>query len=111
MQDRAPPHYAKVVREFLETSFGEENVISRGCKRSWPPRSPDLSPVDFWFWGTLKARVFHYQQTRTLEELQSRIEEECARFTLEELNKAVSSFSKRVDLILSVGGKHFENVL
>jgi hypothetical protein len=24
----------------------------------WPPRSPDLTPMDFFFWGVVKDKVF-----------------------------------------------------
>ena len=111
MQDGAPAHHATDVRRYLEATFGADHVLSRGCRRRWPPRSPDLTPVDYWFWGTLKARVFHYQSPRNLQQLQNRIQEECSRFTVEELKNAVAAFPRRVDLMLQAGGRHFEDVL
>ena len=49
MQDGAPPHFAINVRNYLTQTFGYDRVISRGCQHIWPPRSPDLNPLDFWF--------------------------------------------------------------
>ena len=42
MQDGAPPHYARVVREWLDLNF--DNWIGRRGTVEWGPRSPDLSP-------------------------------------------------------------------
>ena len=94
-----------------EATLGADHVISRGCERNWPSRSPDLTPVDYWFWGTLKARAFHYQSPRSLEHLRQRIQEECSRVTVEELRNAIASFPHPVDLMLQSGGRHFEDVL
>lgn len=111
MQDGAPAHYATEVRRYLEATFGADHIISRGCERNWPSRSPDLTPVDYWFWGTLKARIFHYQRPRSLEHLRQRIQEECSRVTVEELRNAIASFPRRVNLMLHANGGHFEDAL
>jgi len=66
--------------------FGENRVISRGFPQAWPARSSNLNPLDYWFWGTLKARVFHVDSPRTLEELKNRIIYECSRFTTGKLS-------------------------
>ena len=53
MQDGAASHTANPVKKFLIQTFGEERILSKRCKFSWPPRSPDLTRVDFWLWGYL----------------------------------------------------------
>ena len=40
-QDGAPPHFHVNVRNFLD-------------RTEFPLRSPELTPLDFYFWGTLK---------------------------------------------------------
>lgn len=52
MQDGAPPHIYSPVRSFLSVTFGNTKIISRMFPQQWPPRSPDLNPCDYWFWGT-----------------------------------------------------------
>ncbi|GFW33252.1 uncharacterized protein TNCV_2859301 [Trichonephila clavipes] len=54
MQDGAPPHITRCVKDVLKHHFIEERVISRQIRHLWPPRSPDLNPCDFWLWGHLK---------------------------------------------------------
>lgn len=56
-QDGAQPHYALTVRAFLDEKFGDRWIGRRGPV-DWPPRSPDLTPPDFWLWGFLKEQVY-----------------------------------------------------
>lgn len=111
MQDGAPPHFALSVRDYLCNTFSESRVISRGCLRPWPPRSPDLSPLDYWFWGTLKARIFHTNRPHSLEALKDRIVDECARFTVEEFSAAISNLPTRLHLVIDTDGGHIEQYL
>ena len=52
--DGAPPHYTLAVRVFLDNAF-QGKVVGRGAGtfpfrgQEWPPRSPDLTVMDFWF--------------------------------------------------------------
>jgi len=39
----------------------------------WPPRSPDLTPCDFFLWGYIKDRVFLPPLPVSLNELKQRI--------------------------------------
>ncbi|GBO16290.1 hypothetical protein AVEN_146960-1 [Araneus ventricosus] len=32
--------------------------IGHGGPVAWPPRSPDLNPLDFFFWGHMKSSVY-----------------------------------------------------
>lgn len=57
MQDGAPPHYASPVRTFLDQIFPSRWLGRRGAIE-WPPRSPDLTPMDFFVWGVVKDDVY-----------------------------------------------------
>jgi hypothetical protein len=52
--DGAPAHLTNVVREYLDETFGNR-WIGRGGPKTWPPRFPHLTPLDFFLWGTCKA--------------------------------------------------------
>jgi hypothetical protein len=56
-QDGALAHYASIVTEFLDETF-PRRWIWRGGWKQWPPRSPDLTPLDFYFWGYVKQIVY-----------------------------------------------------
>ena len=45
-QDGAPPHFAFIVREFLNLNFNERWIGRRG-PFGWPPCSPDQTTPDF----------------------------------------------------------------
>ena len=55
-QDGAPPHYATIVHNWLNDNFPNRWIGRRGPVE-WPPRSPDLSPPDFFLRGVLKNAV------------------------------------------------------
>ena len=50
MQDRATCHTKVENLKFLDEKFGG-CVISNKTDTPWPPNSPDLYPLDFFFWG------------------------------------------------------------
>ncbi|PNF27089.1 hypothetical protein B7P43_G08552 [Cryptotermes secundus] len=63
-QDVAPPHYLGEVREYFNTLF-PGRWIGGGAPIAWPPRSPDLTPLDFFLWGfvNLYCRLAHKNNT------------------------------------------------
>ncbi|XP_073409656.1 COMM domain-containing protein 10 isoform X2 [Dendrobates tinctorius] len=56
-QDGALPHYSRVVHEYLDETFPNKWIGRRG-PLDWPGCSPDLIPMDFFFWGVLKDKVY-----------------------------------------------------
>ena len=52
--DGAPAHFALDVREYLNNVF-PSRWIGRGGPVQWPPRSPDLTPMDFFILGEMKC--------------------------------------------------------
>jgi len=65
--DGAPGHWAKDVRSFMDRKFPNK-WIGRSGPISWPPRSPDLTPPDFFLWGFIKDKVYS-RDSKSLEEL------------------------------------------
>lgn len=110
-QDGAPPHFSMKVREFLQKTFTEERLICRGFSKPWPARSPDLTPLDFWFWGLIKARVYHVNKPATLAELKERITQECARVTCEEICTTLSHLTYRLQRVNEEEGGLIEHLL
>jgi hypothetical protein len=73
-QDGAPPHFQKEVTDFLNRKCPEK-WINRGGPITWPPRSPDLTPLEFFFFigGYIKDPVYVPPLATTLSELAGRI--------------------------------------
>ncbi|GBM86271.1 hypothetical protein AVEN_72159-1 [Araneus ventricosus] len=55
--DGAPSHYSIDVRLHLNATYGQL-WIRRGCPVLWPARSPDLTCLNYYLWGYVKALVF-----------------------------------------------------
>jgi transposase len=73
-QDGAPPHFATIVRNYLHEQF-PGRWIGRLGPIEWPPRSPDLNPLDFFLWGPLKSVVYR-NRPRNIDELKEAIRQE-----------------------------------
>ncbi|EFN85235.1 hypothetical protein EAI_02325, partial [Harpegnathos saltator] len=44
--------------------------------QEWPPRSPDLTSLDFYFWGYIRDIVYSQKPT-TVEHMKNRIRQAC----------------------------------
>jgi hypothetical protein len=87
-QDSATAHMAKINFEALREVF-TDSIISRGL---WPPRSPDLTPCDFYLWESLKDKVCK-TNSHTLEELRNNIRREISAISWKNSRELTSSCS------------------
>ncbi|KAJ4425598.1 hypothetical protein ANN_27794 [Periplaneta americana] len=71
LHDGAPAHFCHTARRYLDRRF-PDRWIGRGGPIAWPPRSPDLNPLDFYLWGHLKSLVYS-SLVPDLESLRNRI--------------------------------------
>ena len=53
----APSHHTRQVMQHLNDTF-PNRWIGLGSTINWPPRSPDLTPLDFCLWGLMKSEVY-----------------------------------------------------
>ncbi|KAE9543730.1 hypothetical protein AGLY_002126 [Aphis glycines] len=74
--DGAPAHNTLAVRTFLNDIFGDKWIGTQGSTILWPPRSPDMTVLDFYFWGYLKNEVYK-EESNNLNDLKTRITEIC----------------------------------
>jgi hypothetical protein len=108
-QDGAPPHFSCEVRQFLDNIF-PNRWIGRGGPIRWAPRSPDLTPLDFFLWGHIKNNVYK-SPIQDLDELKMRICDEIKKISQDTLCNVFSNIVKRMHLCISVEGDHFEQLL
>lgn len=109
-QDGAPPHYANVVRAALNDKL-EGRWLGRRGAIEWPARSPDLTPLDFFFWGYLKNKVYSVKQ-RTLVELKDSIRHHICNLNHDKelLKRVAMSVNDRIRKCINVDGGHFEHL-
>ncbi|KFM75906.1 Transposable element Tcb1 transposase, partial [Stegodyphus mimosarum] len=108
--DGAPPHIARRVKDLLRASFGDDRVLSRHFRHAWPPRSPDLSPCDYWLWGYLKSQVYRDRPT-SQGMLKDNIRRQCLTITPDMLYSAVRNIIPRLQLLLRNDVEHIEHFL
>ncbi|GFW50872.1 uncharacterized protein TNCV_3591541 [Trichonephila clavipes] len=70
-QDGATCHTARATIDLLKDTFGDR-LISRFEPVNWPPRSCDLTPLDYVLWGYVKSLVYA-DKPQTLDHLEDNI--------------------------------------
>ena len=110
-QDGAPPHFALDVRGYLDEVF-PQGWIGRAGPIEWPPRSPDLTPMDFFFWGVVKNFVFS-KGPETIDQMKNYISEA---FRIIDANKELcrrvcQSVARRMECCANQDGGLFEHVI
>ncbi|GFW02050.1 transposable element Tcb2 transposase [Trichonephila clavipes] len=70
-QDGATCHTARAAIDLLKDMFGDR-LISRFGPVNWPPRSCDLTPLDYFLWGYVKSLVYA-DKPQTLDPLEDNI--------------------------------------
>lgn len=108
--DGCPAHNTAVVREYLNTALNS-NVIGPNHTISWPARSPDLSPNDYFLWGHLKSMLYKGKKYENLDELRNAISAECNRISMYQLANVRKEFYDRLGYCLAVNGGIFEHLI
>ena len=105
-QDGAPPHWGLVVRNFLDATF-PNRWIGRDGPTNWPPRSPDITPLDFFLWGYVKDKVYS-TPVADVETLKERITAALATVTTDILENTWREIEFRLDVLRATKGAHVE---
>ena len=109
LQDGAPTHNTAPVTECLNQIF-RRRWIERNGPSKWPPRSPDLNPLDFYLWGEVKDLCYHNRPT-TREDMIQRIENTFATITPAELQRVQENYAWRLRFVVDKTGGHIEPFL
>ena len=107
--DGCPAHFSLVARNKLNEKF-PNRWIGRGGRVMWPARSPDLTPLDYFLWGTLKDMVYKEEPT-TLHDMQQRIIAACASISPDVIKRSTQSVIGRIQSCIDNNGHHFEHLL
>ena len=108
-QDGATAHTSRRSLAILRELFPGRLLSLRG-DIAWPPRSPDLSPCDFFLWGHLKAQVYKHRPT-TLQALKEAITQAVAAIPPEMTRRTVDNFRERLRQCVNNGGRHLPEII
>ncbi|GBN07671.1 hypothetical protein AVEN_168866-1 [Araneus ventricosus] len=106
--DEAPAHKAASSRKLLRSIF-QDNIIGYGGLMEWPPRSPDLNPLDFFLWFFLKSKVYEVESVSRVD-LQNRILSAVRCIMLQNATKVQEKYQSRVRLCIVVQGRHLKHM-
>ncbi|KAJ4441602.1 hypothetical protein ANN_11458 [Periplaneta americana] len=84
-QDGAHPHWSLNIRNSLTETF-PDRWIGSGRLIWWPPRSPDITPLDFFLWGYVKDRVFE-TSVQDLQDFRTRTRDTIATVSMNMLDR------------------------
>ena len=108
--DGAPPHYTRRMIKYLNESF-PNRWLGRGGPVAWPPRSPNLTPLDYYIWGNMKT--VYKTKVNSKAELRHRIfgAEEHIRNHHDNIVSATQFLLMRAEKCKATRGGHFEQLL
>ncbi|KAJ8948149.1 hypothetical protein NQ318_009237 [Aromia moschata] len=106
-QDGCAAHHAVTIRNWLNSEFNE-HWIGRDGPILWPPRSPDLTILDFYLWGRLKQIVYREPLENDEEQLKTRIQNAVKSLSIEEIRNSFNEFRTRIEICAEKGGALFE---
>ena len=103
-QDGAIPHWVSDVRRFLDATF-PSRWIGRDGPKPWPPRSPDITPLDFFLWGYVKD---FSTPASDIPNLKARITDAFATVTEDMLENTWREIDYRLDILHATRGARVE---
>lgn len=88
----------------------EERLISRNGLVNWPPRSCDLTPLDFFLWDFFE-NIVYANKPATIQDLKINIRTEITAISTEILRNIVENYDIRVLACTRSRGGHLSNVI
>ncbi|GFW89819.1 putative transposable element [Trichonephila clavipes] len=108
-QDGATCHTARATIDLLKDTFGDR-LISRFGPVNWPPRSCDLTPLDYFLWGYVKSLVYA-DKPQTLDHFEDSIRRVIADIRPQMLEKVIENWTSRLDYIRASRGSHMPEII
>ncbi|GFU99584.1 uncharacterized protein TNCV_4083051 [Trichonephila clavipes] len=108
-QDGATCHTARATIYLLKDTFSDR-LISRFGPVNWPPRSCDLTPLDYFLWGYVKSLVYA-DKPQTLDHLEDNIRRVVADIRPQMLEKVIENWTSRLDYIRASRGSPMPEII
>ncbi|GFW75392.1 uncharacterized protein TNCV_4190461 [Trichonephila clavipes] len=108
-QDGATCHTARATIDLLKDTFGDR-LISRFEPVNWPPRSCDLTPLDYFLSDYVKSLVYA-DKPQTLDHLEDNIRRVIADIRPQMLEKVIENWMFRLDYIQASRGSSIPEII
>ncbi|GFV65620.1 uncharacterized protein TNCV_2713481 [Trichonephila clavipes] len=110
-QEGATCHTARATMDLLKDTFGD-SLISRFGPVNWPPRSCDLTPLDYFLWGYVKSLVYAEKSRKRFSILEDNIWPCYCRYTATNVGKSHrKNWTSRLDYIRVSRGSHMPEII
>ncbi|GFY10207.1 uncharacterized protein TNCV_2628861 [Trichonephila clavipes] len=94
---------------FIERHVSDR-LISRFGPVNWPPRSCDLTPLDYFLWGYVKSLVYA-DKPQTPDHLEDNIRRVIADIRPQMLEKVIENWTSRLGYIRASHGSHMPEII
>ncbi|GFU00384.1 putative LOC100569746 [Trichonephila clavipes] len=108
-QNGATCHTDRATIDLLKDTFGDR-LISRFGPVNWPPRSYDLTPLDYFLWCYVKSLVYA-DKPQTLDHLEDNIRRVIADIRPQMLEKVIENWTSRLDYIRASRGSPMPEII
>ncbi|GFV84335.1 uncharacterized protein TNCV_1591941 [Trichonephila clavipes] len=108
-QDGATCHTARATIDLLKDTFGDR-LISRFGPVNWPPRSCDLTRLDYFLWDYAKSLVYA-EKPQTLDHLEDNIRRVIADIRPQMLGKVIENWTSKLDYIRAGRGSPMPEII
>ncbi|GFW01648.1 hypothetical protein TNCV_4085631 [Trichonephila clavipes] len=108
-QDCATCHTARATIDLLKDTFGDRLILRFGPV-NWPPRSCDLTPLDYFLSGYVKPLVYA-DKPQTIDHLEYNIRRVIADIRPQMLEKVIENWTSRLDYIRASRGSHMPEII
>ncbi|GFW86836.1 hypothetical protein TNCV_2809911 [Trichonephila clavipes] len=98
-----------VTIDLLKDTFGDRLISSFGPV-NWPPRSCDLTPLDYFLWGYIKSLVYA-DKPQTLDHLEDNIRRVIADIRPQMLEKVIENWTSRLNYIRASRGSPMPEII
>ena len=105
-QDGAPSHRANTVQDYLTRKLKRRFIRAE----EWPPSSPDLNPLDYFYWDLVKKKVYGgrfgnaFESENALKKRINQVWKECT-LDLVTIRKAIKQFVPRLKAVEEKHGR------
>ena len=104
-QDGATCHTTEAILDVLRPVF-EDRIISRRAGVVWPPRSCDLTPLDYYLWGAVKFKCYA-DNPEIIDALKDNIHEAVGEIQLHTIDNVLNNLT---DSVTYCRGSHLNKI-
>ena len=101
-------HTAEATLDVLRPVF-EDRIISHRADVVWPPRSCDLTPLDYYLWGAVKDKCYA-DKPEIIDALKGNIREAIGEMQLHTIDNVLKNWTDRVDYCMASQGNHLNEI-